>query len=66
LRNVIGSVISDIQFAFVKRRQIFDGILVANEVIHEAKRLNKDLLLFKVDFEKAYDSLNWNYLDEIR
>jgi len=23
------------------------------------------LLLFKVDFEKAYDSINWNYLDAV-
>jgi len=40
-------------------------LLVANEVVDEAKKLKKDLLLFKVDFEKAYDSVDWNYLDEV-
>jgi hypothetical protein len=54
-QNVIGSVISDTQSAFVKGRQILDGILVANEVVDEAKKLKRELLLFKVDFEKAYD-----------
>lgn len=42
-----------------------DGILVANEVVDEAKKLKKDLLLFKVDFEKAYDSVDWKYLDDV-
>jgi len=38
---------------------------VANEIVDEARRLKKDLLLFKVDFEKAYDSMNLNYLDTV-
>jgi len=63
LRGVIGSVISESQSAFVKNRQILDGILIANEVVDEARKLKKDLLLFKVDFEKAYDSVDWGYLD---
>lgn len=53
LKDVIGSVISDAQSAFVKGRQILDGILMANKMVDEAKKLNKYLLLFKVDFEKA-------------
>jgi hypothetical protein len=65
LRGVIGTVISDTQSAFVKGRQILDGILVANEVVDEAKKLNKNLLMFKVDFEKAYDFVDWNYLDDV-
>ena len=56
LRIVIGSVVSESQSAFVKGKQILDGILIANEAVDEARRLNKELLLFKVDFEKAYDS----------
>jgi hypothetical protein len=36
-----------------------DGILIANEIMDDAKKSNKDLLLFKVDFEKAYDSVNF-------
>ena len=65
LRLVIGSIISDSQSAFIKGRQILDGILVANEVVDEARKCKKELILFKVDFEKAYDSIDWNYLDEV-
>ncbi|GAU49673.1 hypothetical protein TSUD_91110 [Trifolium subterraneum] len=36
LRLVIGSVISESQTAFVRDRQILDGILIANEVVDEA------------------------------
>ncbi|PNX56678.1 cysteine-rich receptor-like protein kinase [Trifolium pratense] len=65
LRIVIGSVISESQSAFVKDRQILDGILIANEVVDEARKFKKDLMLFKVDFEKAYDSVDLGYLDDV-
>ncbi|MCH83336.1 endonuclease/exonuclease/phosphatase family protein [Trifolium medium] len=57
LRLVIGSVIGEAQSAFVKDRQILDGILITNEVVDEASKYKKELLLFKIDFEKAYDSV---------
>ncbi|GAU27940.1 hypothetical protein TSUD_146550 [Trifolium subterraneum] len=65
LRLVIGSVISESQTAFVKDRQILDGILIANELVDEARKSKKELMLFKVDFEKAYDSVDWGYLDAV-
>jgi len=34
-------------------------------VVDEAKKLKKELLLFKVDFKKAYDFVDWNYLDDV-
>jgi hypothetical protein len=49
----------------VKDRQILDGILIANEVVDEACKTKKELMLFKVDFEKAYDSVDWGYLDAV-
>jgi len=65
LRSVGGSVVSESQSAFIKGKQILDGILIANEAVDEARRLNKELLLFKVDFEKAYDSVDLRYLDSV-
>jgi len=63
LHNVVGGVISLSQSTFVPDRQILDGLLIANELVDEARKRKKDLLLFKVDFKKAYDSVDWNYLD---
>ncbi|MCH83612.1 cysteine-rich receptor-like protein kinase, partial [Trifolium medium] len=65
LHSVIGSVISESQTVFVRDRQILDGILIANEVVDEARKSKKELMLFKVDFEKAYDSVDWGYLDDV-
>jgi hypothetical protein len=62
---VIGTVISDSQSTFVKGKQILDGILIANEVVDEARRCNKEMLLFKVNFEKDYDSVDFKYLDTV-
>jgi len=64
LRGVISSVVSDTQSAFVKGKQILDSILIANEVVDEAKRMNKELLLFKVDFETASVLMNGCPTDE--
>jgi len=38
---------------------------VANGAVDEAQHHHKDMLLFKVDFEKAYDSVDLNYLDKV-
>ena len=65
LSLVINSVISETQSAFIKNRQILYGILIANEVVNEACKLKKELLMFKVDFEKAYDFVDWGYLDSV-
>jgi len=37
-------------------------VLVANEVLEEAKRRKKSCLFFKVDYEKAYDSVRWDFI----
>ncbi|XP_058774265.1 secreted RxLR effector protein 78-like [Vicia villosa] len=63
LKKVIGLIISESQSAFLSKRQILDGILIANEIADEARRKKKELLMFKVDFEKAYDSVDLNFLD---
>lgn len=39
------------------------GILVANVIIDFAKKSPKEYLIFKVDFEKAHDSVGWSFLD---
>ncbi|KAJ9556730.1 LOW QUALITY PROTEIN: hypothetical protein OSB04_011344 [Centaurea solstitialis] len=43
-------------------RSILDGILIANETIDFLKRSRKKGLTFKVDFKKAYDSVDWSFL----
>lgn len=61
---MIRSVISESQSAFVKDRQILDDILITNEIVDNACSLKK-ILLFKIDFEKAYILVDWRYLDDV-
>lgn len=65
LKSITGSVISEAQSTFVPRRNILDGPLVINELFSWAKQFKKKIFLFKIDFEKAFDYLNWNSLDTI-
>lgn len=63
LRKVIHNLISDSQTTFVKGRQIMDGVLIANELLDDAKGRKKEAVFFIVDFEKMYDSVSWEFLD---
>ena len=36
---------------------------MVNEILNWASKKNKRLFLFKVDFEKAFDSLDWKFLE---
>ncbi|MCH92512.1 LINE-1 reverse transcriptase like, partial [Trifolium medium] len=56
LGKVMDSIISKNQSAFIKGRNLADGVVTVNEVVDLAKRAKKERLIFKVDFEKAYDS----------
>ncbi|GJZ84431.1 putative RNA-directed DNA polymerase, eukaryota, reverse transcriptase zinc-binding domain protein [Tanacetum coccineum] len=63
LSMVIGSCISPEQSAFIKDRNILDGPLVLSEMMAWHRKNKKKLMIFKVDFEKAFDSLKWDFLD---
>ncbi|XP_028108106.1 uncharacterized protein LOC114306978 [Camellia sinensis] len=65
LKSVLPKLIDETQSAFVKGRQILDGILIANEVVDLWKRNSLGGLLLKLDFQKAFDSVNWNFLFHI-
>ncbi|XP_057432142.1 uncharacterized protein LOC130724891 [Lotus japonicus] len=62
LKLVLGKVIDVRQFAFLGGRNMLDSVVVANEVVHEAKVRKKPTIIFKVDYEKAYDSVRWDFL----
>ncbi|KAJ9553481.1 hypothetical protein OSB04_017526 [Centaurea solstitialis] len=62
LKGLMGKINNNTQSAFIKDRFILDGVLIVNEVIDFLKRKKKKGLIFKVDFEKAYDSVEWSFL----
>ncbi|KAJ9566035.1 hypothetical protein OSB04_002001 [Centaurea solstitialis] len=65
LKNVIDSIIGREQTAFIKNRNILDGPLIISEIISWAKASKRKTMILKVDFEKAFDSLSWEFMDDI-
>lgn len=65
LEMFISDILSNTQSAFIFDRQILDGPFIKNEISHWCKRKNKHAFFFKVDFEKAYDSIRWDYLIDV-
>ncbi|RVW52812.1 LINE-1 reverse transcriptase-like [Vitis vinifera] len=51
--------------AFVMGRQILDASLIANEVIDSWQKRKEKGLICKLDIEKAYDSIKWNFLMKV-
>jgi hypothetical protein len=39
-----------------------NSILALNEILHEAKKNRKTGVVLKLDFEKAYDKVDWSFL----
>jgi len=62
LKKVISKFINTRQSAFLEGMSLLDSVLVANEVLEEVKRRKKSCVYFKVDYEKAYDSVSWEFL----
>ncbi|KAK2658269.1 hypothetical protein Ddye_004802 [Dipteronia dyeriana] len=65
LRKVLSLVIRESQTAFVKNRQIIDIFMIADEIIHKWKKESEGGLVVKLDFEKAYDSVDHRFLDSV-
>nr|GEV95122.1 RNA-directed DNA polymerase, eukaryota [Tanacetum cinerariifolium] len=65
LSSVIGTLVSKEQSAVIRGRQILDGPMILSGVIDWCNQKKRKTMIFKVDFEKAYDSVRWDFLDMI-
>ena len=65
IRPLLHSIISPEQKGFIEGRSISECTRLMLDIIHECEAQNKAGLILLVDFEKAFDSLSWNFIHEI-
>ncbi|GLT96020.1 hypothetical protein SLE2022_136690 [Rubroshorea leprosula] len=68
LKSVLPQIISKNQSAFVPGRLIYDNVMVAFEAIHHLKHKRagqRGDMAVKVDLSKAFDRVEWNFLEDI-
>ena len=62
LEKVLPHIIHYDQNAFVKGRTIFDAVRTISNVMEFKKMRDYQGIMTAIDFVKAFDSLNWNFL----
>jgi len=62
INSVADHLISPTQTAFMRGRNILERVVILHEIIHELHRKNQSGVILKIDFEKAYDKVKWNFL----
>ncbi|XP_011039081.1 PREDICTED: uncharacterized protein LOC105135748 [Populus euphratica] len=62
--EIIGEV-GEVQHAFINGRQILDSVLIAIEIICHLKKSKSKGYILKLDFHNAFDSVIWEYIDEV-
>jgi len=61
---VANKLIHQNQTAFMKGRNVMNGVMILHEILHETKRKKQMGVILKLDFEKAYDKVKWKFLFE--
>lgn len=62
---ILPSTISANQLASAANKQILDASLMANKLIDDWSFSKKAGVVLKLDLEKAFDIVDWEFLDSI-
>lgn len=65
MEPILDGIISENQSVFVPKKAISDSVLITHEVLHYlkiSKAKERCLMEVKTDMNKAYDRLEWNFI----
>ena len=65
VKTVLSTLIHHSQTGFVKGRNISDGLRAILDILEETDNNKRDGLLMTIDFEKAFDSISWEYMFKV-
>ncbi|XP_031091044.1 uncharacterized protein LOC115996040 [Ipomoea triloba] len=65
MRPLMCKLIGPHQNSFLPGRSILDNVILTQEIVHtmHRKQGSKGLMVIKVDLHKAYDSVDWSFLE---
>jgi hypothetical protein len=58
-------LISNTQTAFIPGRYILEGVIILQEIMHELRVKKMKGIILKLDFEKAYDKVHWDFMMDV-
>ena len=64
MKRVLPDIINNDQTGFLKSRSIGENVRLLNSVISYAELQNVPGMLLFIDFEKAFDTLEWRNLEK--
>nr|CAD1828004.1 unnamed protein product [Ananas comosus var. bracteatus] len=65
LQSFMNQLINPFQAAFIKGRNILNNFLTAHILVHHLHSSKQQAALLKIDFDRAFDHINWNFLFEL-
>ena len=65
LQKVLSSVLHEDQTCGVPGRSIFSNLNLVRDLIEYCNSKNLPLVIINLDQEKAFDRVNWNFLDRV-
>ena len=64
LKKVLPSIVSDVQTGHIEGRFIGENIRMISDIVHFTAEQNQEGIALFIDFEKAFDSLEWAFLSK--
>lgn len=65
MEEILPKIISTTQTGFVKGRYILENLITCWESLHWAKESGQNGAMLLIDFEKAYDRIEWGYITQM-
>ena len=62
LSPILNNIVDDLQSVFLKGHNVSNCFVVAQEILHLLHSSQSKGVMIKLDFEKIFDNVNWDFL----